>query len=84
MCCIAPLPEVCAAARRTKTVRCVRPRDKFPPILSEEEWNRPAQEVSPTEAYEFLVDALNDYGMQRSQRYMELQLLKSEDPELQV
>lgn len=53
-------------------------------MLSEEEWNRPAQEVSPTEAYEFLVDALNDYGMQRSQRYMELQLLKSEDPELQV
>jgi hypothetical protein len=51
-------------------------------ILSEEEWNRPAQEVSPTEAYEFLVDALNDYGLDRSQKYLELETLKADDPEL--
>src|SRR5260221_2889439 len=51
-------------------------------ILSEEQWNRPAQEISQTAAYEFLVDAMNDYGLQRSQRYMELALLKADDPEL--
>jgi AbiV family abortive infection protein len=51
-------------------------------ILSEEQWNRPAQEVSPTDAYEFLADAMNDYRLQRSQRYMELPLLKAVDPEL--
>jgi AbiV family abortive infection protein len=51
-------------------------------ILSEEQWNRPAQEVSPTDAYEFLADAMNDYGLQRLQRYMDLPLLKADDPEL--
>jgi AbiV family abortive infection protein len=51
-------------------------------ILSEEHWNRPAQEISQTAAYEFLADAINDYGLQRSQRYMELQILQAIDSEL--
>jgi AbiV family abortive infection protein len=51
-------------------------------ILSQEQWNRPAQEISATEAYYFLVEAGNDYGMQRSQRYVDLSLVKADDPEL--
>src|SRR5262249_11191287 len=50
--------------------------------LSEEVWNRPAQEISQTAAYEFLNDAINDYGLQRSQRYMELEILQTIDAEL--
>jgi AbiV family abortive infection protein len=48
-------------------------------ILSEEQWNRPAREISQTAAYEFLVDAMNDYGLQRSQWYMDLSLVKSDE-----
>lgn len=51
-------------------------------ILSEELWNQPAREISQTAAYEFLVDARNDYQLQRSQRYMDLSLVESGDPEL--
>jgi len=51
-------------------------------ILSEEQWNRPAKRVSQTDAYEFLNDAINDYRMERSQRYLELHTLKANDPEL--
>jgi hypothetical protein len=51
-------------------------------ILSEDQWNRPAQEISQTDAYEFLADAINDYGLQRLQRYVQLELLKPDDPEL--
>ena len=51
-------------------------------ILSEEQWNQPAREISQTAAYEFLVDAWNDYEMQRSQRYMDLSLVESRDPEI--
>jgi AbiV family abortive infection protein len=51
-------------------------------ILSEDQWNRPAQEISQADAYEFLADAINDYGLQRSQRYVHLELLKPDDPEL--
>jgi AbiV family abortive infection protein len=51
-------------------------------ILSKNEWNRPTQEISQTVAYEFLTDAINDYELQRSQRYMQLELLKPDDPEL--
>jgi AbiV family abortive infection protein len=51
-------------------------------ILSEKHWNRPAQEISQTAAYEFLADAINDYRLQRSQRYMELQILNAVDSEL--
>jgi AbiV family abortive infection protein len=29
-------------------------------ILSQEQWNRPAEEISRTAAYEFLADAMND------------------------
>jgi AbiV family abortive infection protein len=51
-------------------------------ILSEEQWNRPAQEISQAAAYAFLVDAINDYRLQRSQRYTELPVLKTVDTEL--
>jgi len=51
-------------------------------ILSEERWNRPAREISQSAAYEFLVDAGNDYTLQRSQRYMDLPLVEADDPEL--
>ena len=51
-------------------------------ILSEENWNRPAQEISQTAAYEFLAEAMNDYRLQRSQRYVELQILQANDSEL--
>jgi AbiV family abortive infection protein len=49
---------------------------------SVDQWNRPREEISQTEAHDFLVDAGNDYGLQRSQRYMELAILKESDPEL--
>src|SRR6202022_3534220 len=51
-------------------------------ILSEDRWNRPVEEISQTAAYEFLADAINDYSLQRSQRYLELALLKEDDLEL--
>src|SRR5262249_53137707 len=51
-------------------------------ILSEEHWNRPVREISQTAAYEFLADDINDYRLQRSQRYMELQVLNAVDSEL--
>jgi AbiV family abortive infection protein len=51
-------------------------------LLSEEQWNQPAREISQTVAYEFIVDARNDYELQRFQRYMDLSLVKSGDPEL--
>jgi AbiV family abortive infection protein len=51
-------------------------------IVSEDRWNRPVEEISQTAAYEFLADAINDYRLQRSQRYMELAILKADDSEL--
>jgi len=51
-------------------------------LQSEEQWSRPVKEISQTTAYNFLVDATNDYGLQRTQRYLELELLKRTDPEL--
>jgi AbiV family abortive infection protein len=51
-------------------------------IVSEEHWNRPARKISPTAAYDFLVDVRNDYELQRFQRYMDLSILQSDDPEL--
>jgi AbiV family abortive infection protein len=60
----------------------LRMRALYVDILSEDQWNRPAQEISQTTAYEFLVDAINDYGLQRSQRYTDLTLLKEIDPGL--
>jgi AbiV family abortive infection protein len=51
-------------------------------ILSKDRWNRPVESISQTTAYEFLADAINDYRLQRSQRYLELALLKQDDPEL--
>jgi AbiV family abortive infection protein len=51
-------------------------------ILSEENWNRPAQEVSQMLAYEFLANAINDYELQCQQRYIDLHHLKQFKPEL--
>jgi len=39
-------------------------------------------EIPQEEAYSFLVDAANDYNLQYSQKYYELNLLKTIDPEL--
>ena len=60
----------------------LRKKALYVDILSEEQWNRPAREISQTAAYEFLVDARNDYELQRSQRYMDLSLVDCCDPEL--
>lgn len=49
-------------------------------ILSEEKWNQPSREISQATAHEFLVDAMNDCGLQRSQRYMELLLINVLQP----
>ena len=38
-------------------------------ILSEEQWNRPAREISQTTTWERLVDATNEYELQRDQQY---------------
>src|SRR5260221_5290486 len=51
-------------------------------FLSEEQWTQRAREISQTAAYEFLVDATNDYELQRWQRYTDLLLVESGDPEL--
>jgi AbiV family abortive infection protein len=51
-------------------------------ILSEDLWNQPARAVSSTAAYDFLVDACNDYRVQRSQWYADLPLVESSDPDL--
>jgi AbiV family abortive infection protein len=45
-------------------------------------WNRPAKEVSQSYAHDFLQDAVNDYSLQYSQRYTELEIIKAVDPEL--
>jgi AbiV family abortive infection protein len=51
-------------------------------LLSEEQWNQPAREISRTTAYEFLNDAIGDYEVERQQGYTELPLVKSVDQEL--
>jgi AbiV family abortive infection protein len=60
----------------------LRMRALYVDILSEEQWNQPAREISQTAAYEGLVDATNDYELQRGQRYTLLSLVESRDPEL--
>jgi len=45
-------------------------------------WNRPAAAVSRTSAYEFLIDARDDYSLQQCDHYTNLEILKSVDPEL--
>ena len=45
-------------------------------------WNRPVTEISQEQARVFLENAANDYGLQRSQRYYELDLIEAKDPEL--
>jgi AbiV family abortive infection protein len=51
-------------------------------ILSEKDWNQPTRKISQNAAYEFLIDALNDYAPQRQQRYTDLSFVKSVDLEL--
>ena len=51
-------------------------------ILSEDQWNQPAREISQTTAWERLVEATNDYELQRDQWYTALPLVKARDPEL--
>jgi AbiV family abortive infection protein len=51
-------------------------------VLSEDQWNQPARAISQTAAYEFLVDAIGDYEVERQQGYTELPLVKSVDQEL--
>jgi AbiV family abortive infection protein len=62
--------------------RQLRMKALYVDILSEVLWNQPAREISQTAAYEFLVDAMNDYAPQRHQRYTDLSFVKSFDPEL--
>jgi AbiV family abortive infection protein len=45
-------------------------------------WNRPAKKISQEHAREFLQGAVNDYSLQYSQRYTELEIVKSLDPDL--
>jgi hypothetical protein len=45
-------------------------------------WNRPAKEISQAHARDFLQDAVNDYSLQYSQGYTELEIIKDGDPEL--
>jgi AbiV family abortive infection protein len=78
---IAKLDQV--KSKRTPNDRHqLRMKALYVDILSEEDWNRPAQEILQTDAYDFLVDAMNDYRLQRSQQYMELEILQAFDPEL--
>ena len=51
-------------------------------ISSEGQWNRPVRQISQTTAHDFLVDATNDYELQRSQRYVVLEFVKHFDPDL--
>jgi AbiV family abortive infection protein len=47
------------------------------------QWSRPAKEISHAIARDFLTDAVNDYVVQRSQGYTDLEIrIKDDDPEL--
>src|SRR5207245_946879 len=71
-----------AQSKRTPDDRHrLRMKALYVDILSEEQWNQPTREISQTTAYQFLVDATNDYELQR-QRYMDLSLVKAVDQEL--
>jgi AbiV family abortive infection protein len=59
-----------------------RMRALYVDILSDEQWNQPARGTSQTAAYEFLVNAIGDYEVERQQGYTELPLVKSVDQEL--
>jgi AbiV family abortive infection protein len=52
-------------------------------ILSEEQWNQPAREISQFAAFEFLIDAIGAYEVQRQRvLYSELPFVESSDHEL--
>jgi hypothetical protein len=51
--------------------------------VSIDRWNRPAKEIARKSAREFLIDAVNDYSVQYSQGYTDLEIMiKQDDPEL--
>jgi hypothetical protein len=52
-------------------------------VVPPDRWNRPAKEITQAMAWAFLQDAANDYSLQYSQRYTDLEIkIKREDPEL--
>jgi AbiV family abortive infection protein len=50
--------------------------------ISSTDWNRPCMNETKETAYAFIVDVVNDYGVQASQRYAQLDLIKVVNPEL--
>jgi AbiV family abortive infection protein len=48
--------------------------------VSPDQWNRPINEISAAEAFDYLQDAANDYSIQR-ERYTNLEIGKPDDPE---
>jgi len=52
--------------------------DAVPP----DQWNRPTKEITQPIARAFLQDAANDYSLQHSQRYADLEIMKHADLEL--
>jgi AbiV family abortive infection protein len=72
-----------AQSKRTPDDRHrLRMKALYVDILSEDRWNQPKRVISQTTAHQFLVDATNDYELQRQQRYMDLSLVKAVDQEL--
>ena len=51
--------------------------------ISIDQWNRPSEEISRAFARDFLTDAVNDYSVQYSQGYTDLEIkIKDDEPEL--
>lgn len=50
--------------------------------LAADRWNRPSTEITKGRAQAFLQEARNDYSVQSSNCYNDLELLKDIDPEL--
>jgi hypothetical protein len=49
--------------------------------ISTTEWNRPVEKITREVACHFLMDAANDYSIQNSQGYTELEVVKVREPE---
>ena len=50
--------------------------------ISLTDWNRPADKITKNFAWEFLIDASNEYSLQQSQGYSELEIVAIKDPDL--
>jgi len=50
--------------------------------LSPGRWNRPVKEFTQQHAHKVLQQAVNDYKLHRSQDYVDLEIVKSNNPEL--